>query len=115
MLLPTLLLLVSLSQLLVHGPPAQQQPGPPVFCLHGRIELSGLAKMFLPSQPHQRLSLTPSLLSPRSVNELEGHPFGCFALDLGWKVASLHYILWVKFEQFFMPSELLVPTSTKIM
>ena len=64
MLLPTLLLLVSLSQLLVHGPPAQQPgPGPPVFCLHGRIELSGLAKMFLPSQPHQRLSLIPSSIT----------------------------------------------------
>ena len=102
MLLPTLLLLVSLSQLLVHGPPAQQ-PGPPVFCLHGRIELSGLAKMFLPSQPHQRLSLIPSSITiiASPSQQTEGHPFGCFALDLGRKVASLHYILWVKFEQFF--------------
>ena len=73
------------------------------FACMAELSWADWPKCFCPANPTSDSPWfhLPSLLSPRPINKLKGHPFGCFALDLGWKFASLQYILWVKFEFFY--------------
>ena len=84
------------------------------FACMGRIELSGLAKMFLSSQPPQRPSLIPSLLSLPPVNKLEGHPFGCFVLDLGWKLLLCIIFFVSNLNNFLCPQSCLCRPQLKL-